>query len=153
MPVITALETYDVRFPTSRQLDGSDAMNPDPDYSAAYVILKTDLPELSGHGFVFTIGRGNDVQTAALAALRYLVVGADVEEITSDLGAFARNLTYDSQLRWLGPEKGVMHTAVRTVIHAAWDMAARRAGKPVWQLIADRTPAQVITLIHLPYTS
>jgi len=153
MPVITALETYDVRFPTSRQLDGSDAMNPDPDYSAAYVILKTDVPELGGHGFVFTIGRGNDVQTAALAALRYLVVGADVEEITSDLGAFARNLTYDSQLRWLGPEKGVMHMAVGAVINAAWDMAARRAGKPVWQMIADMTPEQIVALIDFRYIS
>jgi L-fuconate dehydratase len=153
MPVITALETYDIRFPTSRQLDGSDAMNPDPDYSAAYVLLKTDIAGLSGHGFVFTIGRGNDVQTAALAALRYLVVGADVDEITSDLGAFARRLTYDSQLRWLGPEKGVMHMAVGAVINAAWDMAARRAGKPVWQLIADMTPEQLVDLVDFRYIS
>ncbi|HEV7444086.1 MAG TPA: L-fuconate dehydratase [Steroidobacteraceae bacterium] len=153
MPVITALETYDIRFPTSRQLDGSDAMNPDPDYSAAYVLLKTDITGLSGHGFVFTIGRGNDVQTAALAALRYLVVGADVDEITSDLGAFARRLTYDSQLRWLGPEKGVMHMAVGAVINAAWDMAARRAGKPVWQLIADMTPEQLVDLVDFRYIS
>jgi L-fuconate dehydratase len=153
MPVITALETYDIRFPTSRQLDGSDAMNPDPDYSAAYVLLKTDIAGLSGHGFVFTIGRGNDVQTAALAALRYLVVGADVDEITSDLGAFARRLTYDSQLRWLGPEKGVMHMAVGAVINAAWDMAARRAGKPVWQLIADMTPQQLVDLVDFRYIS
>jgi L-fuconate dehydratase len=151
MPVITALETYDIRFPTSRQLDGSDAMNPDPDYSAAYVLLKTDIAGLSGHGFVFTIGRGNDVQTAALAALRYLVVGADVDEITSDLGAFARRLTYDSQLRWLGPEKGVMHMAIGAVINAAWDMAARRAGKPVWQLIADMTPEQLVDLVDFRY--
>ncbi|MDB6158774.1 MAG: beta protein [Gammaproteobacteria bacterium] len=153
MPVITALETYDIRFPTSRQLDGSDAMNPDPDYSAAYVLLKTDIAGLSGHGFVFTIGRGNDVQTAALAALRYLVVGADLDEITSDLGAFARRLTYDSQLRWLGPEKGVMHMAVGAVINAAWDMAARRAGKPVWQLIADMTPEQLVDLVDFRYIS
>jgi L-fuconate dehydratase len=151
MPVITALETYDIRFPTSRQLDGSDAMNPDPDYSAAYVLLKTDIAGLSGHGFVFTIGRGNDVQTAALAALRYLVVGTDVDEITSDLGAFARRLTYDSQLRWLGPEKGVMHMAIGAVINAAWDMAARRAGKPVWQLIADMTPEQLVDLVDFRY--
>jgi L-fuconate dehydratase len=151
MPVITALETYDVRFPTSRQLDGSDAMNPDPDYSAAYVLLKTDIAGLCGHGFVFTIGRGNDVQTAALTALRYLVVGRDVEEITSDLGAFARSLTYDSQLRWLGPEKGVMHMAVGAVINAAWDMAARRAGKPVWQLIADMSPEQIVDLVDFRY--
>jgi L-fuconate dehydratase len=153
MPVITALETYDVRFPTSRQLDGSDAMNPDPDYSAAYVLLKTDLPGLCGHGFVFTIGRGNDVQTAALEALRYLVVGAAVEQITSDLGGFARKLTHDSQLRWLGPEKGVMHMAVGAVINAAWDMAARQAGKPVWQLIADMTPEQIVDLVDFRYIS
>ncbi|MDB6100088.1 MAG: fuconate dehydratase [Gammaproteobacteria bacterium] len=153
MPVITALETYDVRFPTSRQLDGSDAMNPDPDYSAAYLQLKTDVEGLCGHGFVFTIGRGNDVQTAALAALRYLVVGADADEITSDLGGFARSLTYDSQLRWLGPEKGVMHMAVGAVINAAWDMAARRAGKPVWQLIADMTPEQLVDVVDFRYIS
>ena len=153
MPVITALETYDVRFPTSRHLDGSDAMNPDPDYSAAYVVLKTDIPGLCGHGFVFTIGRGNDVQTAALAALRYLVVGTDVDKITSDLGGFARKLTYDSQLRWLGPEKGVMHMAIGAVINAVWDMAARRAGKPVWRLIADMTPEQIVDLIDFRYIS
>src|SRR6185312_3319736 len=153
MPVITALETYDVRFPTSRHLDGSDAMNPDPDYSAAYVVLKTDIPGLCGHGFVFTIGRGNDVQTAALAALRYLVVGTGVDKITSDLGGFARKLTYDSQLRWLGPEKGVMHMAIGAVINAVWDMAARRAGKPVWRLIADMTPEQIVDLIDFRYIS
>jgi L-fuconate dehydratase len=153
MPVITALETYDVRFPTSRELDGSDAMNPDPDYSAAYVVLKTDLAGLCGHGFVFTIGRGNDVQTTALAALRYLIVGRDVDEVVSDLGAFARSLTYDSQLRWLGPEKGVMHMAIGAVINAAWDMAARRAGKPVWQLIAEMTPEQLVDLVDFRYIS
>jgi L-fuconate dehydratase len=153
MPVITALETYDVRFPTSRQLDGSDAMNPDPDYSAAYLMMKTDLAGVCGHGFVFTIGRGNDVQTAALAALRYLIVGRDVDEITSDLGGFARSLTYDSQLRWLGPEKGVMHMAIGAVINAAWDMAARRARKPVWQLIADMTPEQLVDVVDFRYIS
>jgi L-fuconate dehydratase len=151
MTVITELETYDIRFPTSRELDGSDAMNPDPDYSAAYVLLKTDLAGLCGHGFVFTIGRGNDVQTAALAALRHLVVGRDVDEITGDLGGFARSLTYDSQLRWLGPEKGVMHMAIGAVINAAWDMAARRARKPVWQLIADMTPEQIVDLVDFRY--
>ena len=151
MTVITGLETYDIRFPTSRELDGSDAMNPDPDYSAAYVLLKTDLAGLRGHGFVFTIGRGNDVQTAALAALRHLVVGRDVDEITADLGGFARSLTYDSQLRWLGPEKGVMHMAIGAVINAAWDMAARRAGKPVWQLIVDMTPEQIVDLVDFRY--
>jgi len=151
MTVITGLETYDVRFPTSRELDGSDAMNPDPDYSAAYVVLQTDLAGLRGHGFVFTIGRGNEVQTAALAALRHFVVGRDVDEIAADLGGFARSLTYDSQLRWLGPEKGVMHMAAGAVINAAWDMTARRAGKPVWQLIADMTPEQLVELIDFRY--
>jgi L-fuconate dehydratase len=153
MPLITALQTYDVRFPTSRELDGSDAMNPDPDYSAAYVKLQTDVPGLAGHGFVFTIGRGNDVQTSALAALRYLVVGRDVDQIVADLGGFARSLTYDSQLRWLGPEKGVMHMAIGAVINAVWDMAARRAGKPVWQLIADMTPEQIVDLVDFRYIS
>src|SRR5215813_11674827 len=153
MAAIIELETHDIRFPTSRELDGSDAMNPDPDYSAAYVRLQTDVEELAGHGFVFTIGRGNDVQTAALAALRYLVVGRDVDEIVSDLGGFARSLTYDSQLRWLGPEKGVMHMAIGAVINAAWDMAARRAGKPVWQLIAEMTPEQIVDLVDFRYIS
>src|SRR5580700_4859042 len=117
MSVISALETYDIRFPTSQELDGSDAMNPDPDYSAAYVVLRTDDPGgLCGHAFVFTIGRGNDVQTLACAALRHLVVGRRVAQIVADLGAFARSLTNDSQLRWLGPEKGVMHMAIGAVV-------------------------------------
>jgi L-fuconate dehydratase len=152
--IITSLETHDIRFPTSRLLDGSDAMNPDPDYSASYVILRTnDASGLSGHGFVFTIGRGNEVQTTACAALSYLVVGRDVNEVVSDLGSFARTLTNDSQLRWLGPEKGVMHMAIGAVVNAAWDMAGRRAGKPVWQLIADMTPEQMIELIDFRYIS
>jgi len=152
--LITALEAHDIRFPTSRELDGSDAMNPDPDYSAAYVILRTDAPSrLTGHGFVFTIGRGNDVQTAALRALSHLVVGRHVEEVLADLGAFARSLTADSQLRWLGPEKGVMHMAIGAVINAAWDMAARVAGKPVWQLIAGMNPQQIVDLIDFRYIS
>jgi L-fuconate dehydratase len=154
MSVITALETYDVRFPTSRQLDGSDAMNPDPDYSASYVILRTnDATGLSGQGFVFTIGRGNEVQTAACAALSHLVVGRNVNDVVSDLGSFARSLTNDSQLRWLGPEKGVMHMAIGAVVNAAWDMAGRRAGKPVWQLIGDMTPEQIVELIDFRYIS
>ena len=154
MAVITSLDTFDVRFQTSRDLDGSDAMNPDPDYSAAYVQLRTnDSTGLCGHGFVFTIGRGNDVQTAALAALRHLVVDLRVDDIVSDLGAFARRLTNDSQLRWLGPEKGVMHMAIGAVINAAWDMAARRAGKPLWRLIADMSPGEIADLIDFRYIS
>jgi len=152
--MISALETYDIRFPTSRELDGSDAMNTDPDYSAAYVVLRTDDPSgLCGHGFAFTIGRGNDVQTAACAALHHLVVGRKIGDIIGDLGAFARSLTNDSQLRWLGPEKGVMHMAIGAVVNAAWDMAARQAGKPVWRLIADMDPAQIVDLIDFRYIS
>jgi L-fuconate dehydratase len=154
VPVITALETYDIRFPTSRELHGSDAMNPDPDYSAAYVILRTDAAaDLCGHGFVFTIGRGNSVETAALESLSHLVVGRDVADILADLGTFSRSLTNDSQLRWLGPEKGVMHMAIGAVINAAWDMAARHTGKPVWRLIADMSPEQIVDLIDFRYIS
>jgi L-fuconate dehydratase len=149
---ISALETYDIRFPTSQTLDGSDAMNPDPDYSAAYVILRTNDPSgLCGHGFAFTIGRGNDVQTAACAALRDWVVGREVAELVADLGGFARSLTGDSQLRWLGPEKGVMHMAIGAVINAAWDLAARRVGKPVWQFIVDMTPEEIVNCIDFRY--
>jgi L-fuconate dehydratase len=152
MVKITALETHDVRFPTSRALDGSDAMNPDPDYSAAYVVLRTDSPDgLCGHGLVFTIGRGNDVQTSALAALAPMVIGQAVEATIADLGSFARRLTGDSQLRWLGPEKGVMHMAIGAVINAAWDMAARHAGKPLWRFIADMTPEQIVSQIDFRY--
>lgn len=154
MSVVTALETYDVRFPTSRELDGSDAMNPDPDYSAAYIELQTNDPAgLRGYGFVFTIGRGNDVAVAAIDALEPLVVGRQVEQVVHDLGGFARSLTDDSQLRWLGPEKGVMHMAIGAVINAAWDMAARQAGKPLWRLIAEMTPEQIVELIDFRYLS
>ena len=152
MVTITALETFDVRFPTSLAHDGSDAMNPDPDYSAAYVVLKTDAPDgLAGYGLVFTIGRGNEIETAALAALRPMVVGRNASDMASDLGAFARQLTGDSQLRWLGPEKGVMHMAIGAVINAAWDLAARMAKKPVWRFIADMTPEQLVDQVDFRY--
>src|ERR1700742_2777860 len=127
-------------------------MNPDPDYSAAYVILRTNDPGgLCGHGFAFTIGRGNDVQTNACAALRDWVVGRDVAELMADLGGFARSLTGDSQLRWLGPEKDVMHMAIGAVINAAWDLAARRAGKPLWRFIVDMTPEDLVNCIDFRY--
>lgn len=152
MTRIIALDTFDVRFPTSRNLDGSDAMNLDPDYSAAYVVVRTNHPSgLAGYGLVFTIGRGNDVQTAAIAALSHLVVGRDVDEVLGHLGAFARTLTDDSQLRWLGPEKGVIHMAIGGVINAIWDMAARRANKPVWRFIADMTPEQLVDAVDFRY--
>ena len=154
MAKITALDTHDIRFPTSSALDGSDAMNPDPDYSAAYVVLSTDdASGLSGHGLVFTIGRGNDVQATALKALRHLVVGMSVDDLVSDLGAFARKLTSDSQLRWLGPEKGVMHMAIGAVINAAWDLAARKANKPLWRFIAEMTPEQIVSQVDFRYIS
>jgi L-fuconate dehydratase len=152
MATITALDTFDIRFPTSRHLDGSDAMNPDPDYSAAYVILRTDDPNgHNGHGFVFTIGRGNEVQTAAIAALATLVVGRAVSEVVGDLGAFSRSLMHDSQLRWLGPEKGVMHMAIGAVVNAAWDLAAKLQKKPLWRFIADMSPEQLVALIDFRY--
>ncbi|BBA96185.1 putative mandelate racemase [Actinacidiphila reveromycinica] len=151
-PTITGVEVHDIRFPTSEQLDGSDAMNPDPDYSAAYVVLRTDAPDgLAGHGLCFTIGRGNDVVAAAIAALRPFVVGRTVAGVTGDLGGFHRLLTHDSQLRWLGPEKGVVHMAAGAVVNAAWDLAARQAGRPVWELLAGMTPEQLVDLVDFRY--
>jgi L-fuconate dehydratase len=151
MSTITALETYDVRFPTSRELDGSDAMNPDPDYSTAYGVLRTDIPGLDGHGFAFTIGRGNDVQVAALRLLEPYVVGLDVETLCADPTALSVRLVNDSQLRWLGPEKGVMHMAIGTVVNAAWDLAAKHARLPLWRLLADMSPEQLVSLVDFRY--
>ena len=125
---LSSVRTYDVRFPTSRQLDGSDAMNPFPDYSAAYVVI-THEHGRQGYGLAFTVGRGNDVQVAAIRALAPLVVGRPVDEVLADLGAFGRTLTGDSQLRWLGPEKGVIHMAAGAIVNAVWDLAARSAGQ------------------------
>ncbi len=151
MPTITALDTFDVRFPTSRELDGSDAMNPDPDYSAAYGVLRTDSPGLEGHGFAFTIGRGNDVQVAALRLLEPYVVGLDVDTLCADPTALSQRLVGDSQLRWLGPEKGVMHMAIGTVVNAAWDLAAKHAGVPLWRLLAGMSAEQLVSLVDFRY--
>lgn len=149
---ITAVDTYDVRFPTSRELDGSDAMNPDPDYSAAYVVLRSDAADgAEGHGFTFTIGRGNDVQVAAIDALRGHVIGRPVDELCADPGSLSRDLVGDSQLRRLGPEKGVMHMAIGAVVNAAWDLAAKRAGKPLWQFLADAEPAWLVGQVDFRY--
>ncbi|MFE2464285.1 L-fuconate dehydratase [Streptomyces mirabilis] len=149
---ITAVDTYDIRFPTSRELDGSDAMNPDPDYSAAYVVLRGDAADCpEGHGFTFTIGRGNDVQVAAIEALRGHVVGRSVDELCADPGSLARDLIGDSQLRWLGPEKGVMHMAIGAVVNAVWDLAAKRAGKPLWELLADAEPEWLVRQVDFRY--
>jgi L-fuconate dehydratase len=149
---ITALDTHDIRFPTSRDLDGSDAMNPDPDYSAAYAVLRTDAGDgHEGHGFAFTIGRGNDVQVAAIDALRGHVVGRSVDELCADPATLSRDLVGDSQLRWLGPEKGVMHMAIGAVVNAVWDLAAKRAGKPLWRFLADAEPEWIVRQIDFRY--
>ncbi|MGW1913388.1 L-fuconate dehydratase [Streptomyces sp. NPDC002076] len=151
---ITALDVLDVRFPTSEHLDGSDAMNPEPDYSAAYVILRTDAGDgLEGHALAFTTGRGNDVQAAAIAALAPHVVGRSVQEVCADLGAFSRSLVHDPQLRWLGPEKGAIHMATGAVVNAAWDLAAKRAGKPVWRFLGEMTPEELVRQVDFRWLS
>jgi L-fuconate dehydratase len=153
MPItITDLAARDIRFPTSRSLDGSDAMNPDPDYSAAYCVLRTDNPEgLEGHGLTFTIGRGNELCVAAINALKPLVVGKTLESFAADMGAFWRMITGDSQLRWVGPEKGVIHLATGAVVNAVWDLYAKAEGKPVWKLLVDMTPEEFVRCIDFRY--
>ena len=150
MSRIVALDTADIRFPTSLSLDGSDAMNPDPDYSAAYAIIRTDAGD-AGHAFVFTIGRGNEVQVAAIDALAGHLVGRELEPLLDDMGGTFRELIGDSQLRWLGPEKGVMHMAIGAVINALWDIKAKRAGLPLWQLLAGMTPEEIVDLVDFRY--
>ncbi|MFC3453894.1 enolase C-terminal domain-like protein [Amycolatopsis speibonae] len=152
MAKIVGIEVLDVRFPTSRELDGSDAMNPDPDYSAAYVVLHTDGGP-DGYGLAFTIGRGNDVQAAAIRALEPHVVGLGVPTDAAALGALSRALVGDSQLRWLGPEKGVSHMAIGAVVNAAWDLAARIAGLPVWRFAAEMSPEDLVSLVDFRYLS
>jgi L-fuconate dehydratase len=151
MTRITALRTVDVRFPTSQHLDGSDAMNPDPDYSAAYVILETDRPGLEGHGLTFTIGRGNDICCRAIEAMSHLLVGLELDWIAADMGRFWRHVTSDSQLRWIGPDKGAIHLATGAVVNAVWDLWAKAEGKPVWQLVADMSPAELVRCIDFRY--
>jgi L-fuconate dehydratase len=151
MTTITRVDVYDVRFPTSLTADGSDAMNKDADYSAAYVALRTDDPELGGYGFTFTIGRGNDICVLAAEQRAIPLVGRDVDELVGDLGGIYRELAGDSQLRWLGPDKGVEHLAMAAVMNAVWDLAARRAGKPLWRLLADMTPEQLVDVADLSY--
>ncbi|WP_269938974.1 enolase C-terminal domain-like protein [Arthrobacter sp. HY1533] len=154
MSTIIAVETSDVRFPTSRDLDGSDAMNPDPDYSAAYLRVVTDSGDgHEGHGFVFTIGRGNDVETAAIKALTPYLMGRNVEELLADMGTTYKEFINDSQLRWLGPEKGVMHMAIGAVTNALWDLKAKRAGLPLWKLLASMTPEELVNLVDFRYLS
>ncbi len=151
MPHIVGIECHDVRFPTSSGFHGSDAMHKDPDYSAAYVVLRTSAEDLEGHGFAFTIGRGNEVVCAAIRALAPYLTGVDLDEVAADLGEFGRRLTHDSQLRWLGPEKGAMHMACAAIINAMWDLVGRRAGIPVWRLLSDMSPEQIADLVDWRY--
>jgi len=150
--VITGMTASDIRFPTSLALDGSDAMNVDPDYSVAYVVLHTDEPDApTGHGFTFTCGRGTEIVVAALQAMEHLVVGTPVERLRTDMGGFARSLVADSQLRWLGPEKGVVALATAAIINAAWDLWAKWEQKPVWKLLVDLSPEEVVALVDFRY--
>jgi len=150
MTKITSLKTHDLRFPTSASLDGSDAMNPDPDYSAAYVILGTDS-DLEGHGLTFTIGRGNEVVVAAIKALESRILGLELSWIAENPGRFWRHVTGDSQLRWIGPDKGAMHLATGAVVNAVWDLLGKQAGKPVWELVSEMTPEQLVSIIDFRY--
>src|ERR1700730_14532587 len=149
---VTDVIARDIRSPTSRTLAGSDAMNPDPDYSAAYFILKTDHPgALEGHGFTFTIGRGNELCVKAIESLAYLIRGITVEEVSADPAAFWYRMTGDSQLRWVGPEKGVIHMATAAVVNAAWDLWAKTVGKSLWKLLADMTPEEFVRCVPFRY--
>ncbi|MFI6513375.1 enolase C-terminal domain-like protein [Streptosporangium sp. NPDC050855] len=148
--LITAVEAHDIRFPTSRHLDGSDAMNPEPDYSAAYVIVRTGGGQ-EGHALAFTVGRGNEIAVAAVESLAPLVTGRPVAEVLGDLGGTSRRLTGDSQLRWLGPEKGVVHMAAGAVLNALWDLRARRAGKPLWRLLSELSPEEIVDVVDFRY--
>jgi L-fuconate dehydratase len=150
--VISEVKALDIRFPTSRALDGSDAMNADPDYSAAYVIIRTDdTSGVEGHGLTFTIGRGNDVCCAVIEMLGSLLVGKSLDELTSDMAGFWYLMTGDSQLRWLGPEKGVVHLAAAAVINAVWDLYAKIEGKPLWKLLVDIAPEQLVAVVPFRY--
>ena len=154
MTTITNLSVRDIRFPTSRSLDGSDAMNAAPDYSATYVILDTDSPEhFAGHGLAFTIGRGNEICVAAVNALAPLIVGKRLEDITADMGAFWHAFTSDSQLRWLGPEKGAIHLATAAVVNAVWDVWAKSERKPVWKLLVDMSPEELVRCLDFRYVT
>jgi L-fuconate dehydratase len=151
MTRITDLRVFDIRFPTSQSLDGSDAMNPDPDYSAAYVVLDTDADGLAGHGLTFTIGRGNEIVCLAIDALKHLVIGLELDWVKENPGRFWRFITGDSQLRWIGPDKGAMHLATGAVVNAVWDLLAKKAKKPVWQLVGEMTPEEIVDIVDFRY--
>ena len=149
--IITSIEVKDIRFPTSKTLDGSDAMHLDPDYSAAYVILRTNDFSLKGHGLTFTLGRGNELCVAAIKSLSQLLIGKDMDEIIADMAGFWHMITGDSQLRWLGPDKGIIHMATGAIVNAVWDLYAKMEKKPLWKLIADMTPEQLVACIDFRY--
>jgi L-fuconate dehydratase len=149
--IITNVVARDIRFPTSQERTGSDAMNPDPDYSAAYVVLKTDEPGFEGHGLTFTIGRGTEICVAAIEALSPLIIGHTVESFAKDMGDFWRTVTGDSQLRWLGPEKGVVHLATAALVNAVWDLYAKVESKPLWKLLSDMTPEELVSCVDFRY--
>src|SRR5215471_2665151 len=151
MPItITAVDVFDIRFPTSREHIGSDAMNSDPDYSAAYCILRTNA-NVEGHGLTFTIGRGNELCAAAVSSLSPLVIGRTLESFTEDMAGFWRMITGDSQLRWLGPEKGVIHLATAALVNAVWDLWAKKEHKPLWKLLSSMPPEQLVSCIDFRY--
>jgi L-fuconate dehydratase len=152
VPKIVGFETHDVRFPTSRTLDGSDAMNPNPDYAAAYLVIRADDGS-AGHGYAFTIGPSNRLQTAAVSDLESFVLGVEVDELIGDLGAISRRLVGESHLRWLGPEKGVAHMAIGAVMNALFDLASRRAGLPLWRWLAERSPTELVDMVDFRYLS
>jgi L-fuconate dehydratase len=152
MSRITEVKTYDFRFPTSSTLSGSDAMNKDPDYSSAYVVIKTDADDgLSGNGFVFTIGRGNDVVCTAIDSMSQVLIGRNVEELLGNMRSAWDLFVHDSQLRWLGPEKGVEHMAIGAVLSALWDLKGKRAGKPLWRLLAEMEPEELVATLDFRY--
>ena len=148
--LITRVRVLDLRFPTSREQIGSDAVNKDPDYSAAYCVLETDAG-IAGHGLTFTLGRGTELAVSAARYLAGFVEGRTLESLTTDLNAFYLQLTGDTQFRWLGPEKGVIHLACGALINAVWDLYAKAEGKPVWRLLADMSPEEIVRCIDFRY--
>src|SRR5688572_11500499 len=150
---VTRLSVRDVRFPTSRSLDGSDAMNVAPDYSCAYVVLHTDAEGVEGHGLTFTTGRGTEIVVTAVRALQHLVVGRTLESFTEDMAGFWRHMTADPHLRWLGPDKGVIHLATAAIVNAVWDLWAKSERKPVWKLLADMSPEQLVRCLDFRFVT
>jgi L-fuconate dehydratase len=154
VPTITHLTVRDIRFPTSRSLDGSDAINRAPDYSATYVVLTTDAGDgIEGHGLTFTTGRGNELCVAAVHSLAPFVLGRRLEDISENPGAFWQDLVGDGQLRWVGPEKGVIHLATAAIVNAVWDLLAKRAGLPLWKFLAQKAPEELVRIVPFRHIS